>query len=243
MKIIEQIRNSKKNNKKIISILIDPDKTTEDKLTSTIKLCNSNKIDLIFFGGSLINSTTSEHYLRLIKKNSKIPIILFPGTNTKISNGADGFLLLSLISGRNPNFLIGKHVEEAFKLKKSSLEIIPTGYILVGNEKNTAVSYISNTTPIPSEQHDIGAATAIAGELLGFQLIYLEAGSGSNNCVNENMILNVSKNIDCPLIVGGGLNTIEKIELAFKNGADIVVIGNAVEKNQNILNQIGKIKK
>ena len=243
MKIIEQIRNSKKNNKKIISILIDPDKTTEDKLTSTIKLCNLNKIDLIFFGGSLINSTTSEHYLRLIKKNSKIPIILFPGTNTKISNGADGFLLLSLISGRNPNFLIGKHVEEAFKLKKSSLEIIPTGYILVGNEKNTAVSYISNTTPIPSEQLDIGAATAIAGELLGFQLIYLEAGSGSKNCVNENMILNVSKNIDCPLIVGGGLNTIEKIELAFENGADIVVIGNAVEKNQNILNQIGKIKK
>ena len=201
MKIIEQIRNSKKNNKKIISILIDPDKTTEDKLTSTIKLCNSNKIDLIFFGGSLINSTTSEHYLRLIKKNSKIPIILFPGTNTKISNEADGFLLLSLISGRNPNFLIGKHVEEAFKLKKSSLEIIPTGYILVGNEKKTAVSYISNTTPIPSEQYDIGAAT------------------------------------------GGGLNTIEKIELAFENGADIVVIGNAVEKNQNILNQIGKIKK
>ena len=139
--------------------------------------------------------------------------------------------------------MIGKHVEEAFKLKKSSLEIIPTGYILVGNEKNTAVSYISNTSPVPSEQHDIGAATAIAGELLGFQLIYLEAGSGSTNSVNRNMILNVSKNIDCPLIVGGGLNTIEKIEMAFENGADIVVIGNAVEKNQKILNQIGKIKK
>ena len=243
MKIIEYIRNSKKNNKKIISILIDPDKTSEDKLTSTIKLCNTNKIDLIFFGGSLVNSSRSERYLRLIKKTSKIPIVLFPGTNTKISNIADGFLLLSLISGRNPNFLIGKHVEQAFKLKKSSLEIISTGYILVGNEKNTAVSYISNTSPIPSEQHDIGAATAIAGELLGFQLIYLEAGSGSKNCVNENMILNVSKNIDCPLIVGGGLNTIEKIEIAFENGADIVVIGNAVEKNQKILNQIGKIKK
>ena len=243
MKIIEKIKYSKKNNKKIISVLVDPDKTTEDKLTSTIKLCNTNKIDLIFFGGSLINSSMSEHYLQLIKKNSKIPVILFPGTNSKISNIADGFLLLSLISGRNPNFLIGKHVEQAFKLKNSSLEIISTGYILVGNEKNTAVSYISNTTPIPSEQHDIGAATAIAGELLGFQLIYLEAGSGSNNCVNENMILNVSKNIDCPLIVGGGLNTIEKIELAFENGADIVVIGNAVEKNQKILNQIGKIKK
>jgi len=243
MKIIEQIRNSKKNNKKIISILIDPDKTTEDKLTSTIKLCNANKIDFIFFGGSLINSSLSKHYLRLIKKNSKIPIILFPGTNTKICNGADGFLLLSLISGRNPNFLIGKHVEQAFKLKESSLEIIPTGYILVGNEKNTAVSYISNTSPIPSEQHDIGAATAIAGELLGFQLIYLDAGSGSTNSVSENMILNVSKNIDCPIIVGGGLNTIEKIELALENGADVVVVGNAVEKNQKILNQIGKIKK
>ncbi len=243
MKIIEQIKNSKKNNKKIISILVDPDKTTEDKLTSTIKLCNTNKIDLIFFGGSLINSSMSEHYLRLIKKNSKIPVILFPGTNSKISNIADGFLLLSLISGRNPNFLIGKHVEQAFKLKNSFLEIISTGYILVGNEKNTAVSYISNSSPIPQEQHDIGAATAIAGELLGFQLIYLDAGSGSKNCVNENMILNVSKNIDCPLIVGGGLNTIEKIEIAFENGADIVVIGNAVEKNQKILNQIGKIKK
>ena len=243
MKIIEQIRNSKKRNKKIISVLIDPDKTTEDNLTSTIKLCNTNKIDLIFFGGSLINSSMSEHYLRLIKKNSKIPVVLFPGTNTKISNTADGFLLLSLISGRNPNFLIGKHVEQAFKLKNSSLEIISTGYILIGSEKNTAVSYISNSSPIPHEQHDIGAATAIAGELLGFQLIYLDAGSGSKNCVNENMILNVSKNIDCPLIVGGGLNTIEKIEIAFENGADIVVIGNAVEKNQKILNQIGKIKK
>jgi len=243
MKIIEQIRNSKKSNKKIISVLIDPDKTTEDKLTSTVKLCNTNKIDLIFFGGSLINSSMSEHYLQLIKKNSKIPVILFPGTNTKISNIADGFLLLSLISGRNPNFLIGKHVEQAFKLKKSSLEVISTGYILVGNEKNTAVSYISNTNPIPFEQHDIGAATAIAGELLGFQLIYLEAGSGSTYSVNANMILNVSKNIDCPLIVGGGLNTIEKIEMAFKNGADIVVIGNAIEENQKILNEIGKIKK
>ena len=243
MKIIEQIRNSKKSNKKIISVLIDPDKTTEDKLTSTVKLCNTNKIDLIFFGGSLINSSMSEHYLQLIKKNSKIPVILFPGTNTKISNIADGFLLLSLISGRNPNFLIGKHVEQAFKLKKSSLEVISTGYILVGNEKNTAVSYISNTNPIPFEQHDIGAATAIAGELLGFQLIYLEAGSGSTYSVNANMILNVSKNIDCPLIVGGGLNTIEKIEMAFENGADIVVIGNAIEENQKILNQIGKIKK
>ena len=137
----------------------------------------------------------SEHYLRLIKKNSKIPVVLFPGTNAKISNIADGFLLLSLISGRNPNFLIGKHVEQAFKLKNSSLELISTGYILVGNEKNTAVSYISITSPIPSEQHDIGVATAIAGELLGFQLIYFEAGSGSKNCVNENMILNVSKNI------------------------------------------------
>ena len=243
MKIIEQIRNSKKSNKKIISVLIDPDKTTEDKLTSTVKLCNTNKIDLIFFGGSLINSSMSEHYLRLIKKNSKIPVVLFPGTNTKISNIADGFLLLSLISGRNPNFLIGKHVEQAFKLKKSSLEVISTGYILVGNEKNTAVSYISNTNPIPFEQHDIGAATAIAGELLGFQLIYLEAGSGSTYSVNANMILNVSKNIDCPLIVGGGLNTIEKIEMAFENGADIVVIGNAIEENQKILNEIGKIKK
>jgi len=243
MKIIEQIRNSKKSNKKIISVLIDPDKTTEDKLTSTVKLCNTNKIDLIFFGGSLINSSMSEHYLQLIKKNSKIPVILFPGTNTKISNIADGFLLLSLISGRNPNFLIGKHVEQAFKLKKSSLEVISTGYILVGNEKNTAVSYISNTNPIPFEQHDIGAATAIAGELLGFQLIYLEAGSGSTYSVNTNMILNVSKNIDCPLIVGGGLNTIEKIEMAFENGADIVVIGNAIEENQKILNEIGKIKK
>ena len=243
MKIIEQIRNSKKSNKKIISVLIDPDKTTEDKLTSTVKLCNTNKIDLIFFGGSLINSSMSEHYLQLIKKNSKIPVILFPGTNTKISNIADGFLLLSLISGRNPNFLIGKHVEQAFKLKKSSLEVISTGYILVGNEKNTAVSYISNTNPIPFEQHDIGAATAIAGELLGFQLIYLEAGSGSTYCVNANMILNVSKNIDCPLIVGGGLNTIEKIEMAFESGADIVVIGNAIEENQKILNEIGKIKK
>ena len=240
MQILKHIIDSKKKNKKLISILIDPDKIDERKLIQTTQLCSKNKVDYIFFGGSFITKDKSQKYIKLIKKNSDIPVIIFPGANNLIDKNADGLLMLSLISGRNPSYLIGKHVENAYQLHNSNLEIIPVGYIVVESGHTTAVSYISNTLPIPSTQYEIINSTALAGEMLGKRIIYLEAGSGAKNSIDINIISNVSKIIRCPIIVGGGIDSIEKILSAYEAGADMIVVGNHVERNINFLNDIGK---
>ena len=204
--------------KKIWCILLDPDKLPIDK------------IDYLF---SLINNFIFNDYIKKIKAISKKPIIIFPGNNQQISQHADGLFLLSLISGRNPDLLIGQHVKAAFKLKESNLEILPCGYLLIEGDSLTSAIYMSESLPIPKNKSEIAAATALAGELLGLQFIYLDKGSGSKNTVQNQMIKTVKKNIKIPLIVGGGINDRKDLENVWKAGADIAVIGTSIEKNLN----------
>lgn len=237
--IYQHILNNKALNKKLLAVLIDPDKQTPEKLINTINICNSSNVDFIFFGGSLLNEPAQfEKNLVEIKKHTQIPILLFPGSSMQVSKQADGILLLSLISGRNPEYLIGQHVIAAPYLKECGIEILPTGYILIESGKSTTVSYISNTTPIPSDKPEIAACTALAGEMLGLKMIYLDAGSGAKNSITKKTISRVKKSISCPLIIGGGINTVEKAVDAFNAGADIIVVGNAAEKSPDLIKQI-----
>lgn len=221
---------------KQLAVLLDPDKLTHiDKLIDT---ANISKVDYFFVGGSLLTSGDMDVCIAKIKEYSDIPVVLFPGSTMQISPSADAILFLSLISGRNPDLLIGQHVLAAPYLKKSGLEILPTGYMLVDSGKSTTASYISNTTPIPYEKADIAACTAMAGEMLGLKIMYLDAGSGAQQPVSVEMISAVKRNISLPLIVGGGIKTPELAFAACKAGADIVVVGNAFEQNPQLLLEI-----
>lgn len=236
--LYSSILNSKLKGKKQFAILVDPDKFESAEI---LDLAAESKVDLIFIGGSIITNGNFEKCVETIKKKSKIPLVIFPGNNLQISEKADGILLLSLISGRNPDMLIGKHVISAPLLRSSGLELLPTGYMLIESGKQTAALYMSNTTPIPSDKDDIAMCTAMAGEMLGLKLIYMDAGSGAKNCIPEKMIQKVSKAITVPLIVGGGINTPEKAAKACKSGADIIVVGNALEKNKPLLKKIADV--
>jgi putative glycerol-1-phosphate prenyltransferase len=229
--------------KKQIAVLIDPDKTDLKKLQKTIEAAEKANIDFFLVGGSLLLKNNLEEVIISIKKLSKKKVFLFPGNPSQISNKADGILLLSLISGRNADLLIGNHVQAAPILKQSKLNIVPTGYILIESGTATTVSYISNTTPIPANKPEIAACTALAGEQLGLQIIYLEAGSGALNAVSKETIKAVKKMIRVPLIVGGGIRSAAQIETAFSAGADIVVIGTAIENDITFLEEIKSIKK
>ena len=229
--------------KKQIAVLIDPDKTDSKKLQKTMDAANKAHIDFFLVGGSLLLKNNLEETIVFIKKNSKKKVYLFPGNPSQICNRADGILLLSLISGRNADLLIGNHVQAAPLLKQSKLQIISTGYMLIESGTATTVSYISNTTPIPANKPEIAACTALAGEQLGLKVIYLEAGSGAQNSVSKEMIQAVKKIINIPLIVGGGIRSAAQIETAFNAGADIVVIGTAVENDIHFLEEIKSIKK
>ncbi|MCC6517027.1 MAG: geranylgeranylglyceryl/heptaprenylglyceryl phosphate synthase [Chitinophagales bacterium] len=228
---------------KQIAVLIDPDKTNLKKLSTLIVSANKANIDFFLVGGSLLQKNNLEEIVVYLKKHSKKKVILFPGNPTQICAKADGILLLSLISGRNADLLIGNHVQAAPLLKQSKLDIIPTGYILIESGTATTVSYISNTTPIPANKPEIAVCTALAGEQLGLKCIYLEAGSGAKNAVNQETIRAVRKSITLPLIVGGGLRSKAQIEAAFDAGADIAVIGTAIENNIHFLDEIKSIKK
>ncbi len=235
--IYTSILEAKKQGKKLFAVLVDPDKF---KSTEVIRLCESANVDFIMVGGSIITNGNFEECIQTIKKHTKIPVLIFPGNNLQISKSADGILLLSLISGRNADMLIGNHVVASTKLKSSNLEILSTGYMLIESGKQTAASYMSNTNPIPFDKDDIAMATAMAGEMLGLKLIYLDAGSGAINNVSETMINKVSINTNVPLIVGGGINSSEKAVTACKSGADVVVIGNAIEKDPSLIQSISK---
>lgn len=229
--------------KKQIAVLIDPDKTDVGKLVKTIQQAELAKVDFFLVGGSLLLKNNLDEIIGVIKKNTRKKAYLFPGNPAQIAKNADGILLLSLISGRNAELLIGSHVLAAPILKQSKLHIISTGYILVESGTQTTVSYISNTTPIPANKPEIAACTALAGEQLGLKIIYLEAGSGAQNAVSKEMIKAVKKQISIPLIVGGGIRTKEQIETAFLAGADVVVIGTAIENDIKFLEEIKTIKR
>ncbi len=236
--IYNTITSRVKKGKKLFAILIDPDKYNSRKLFSKITPANT---DFILVGGSLLTNGNFEKCIEDIKKNCKIPVIIFPGNNLQISASANGIFLLSLISGRNPDLLIGKHVISAPILKKSNLEIIPTGYMLVDSGKQTSAVYMSGTLPIPWEKDDIAMCTAMAGEMIGLKLIYMDAGSGAEKCVSNSMIKKVKSSIKIPLIIGGGINSTKKAEEACKSGADIIVIGNAIEKDAGLIQKISNI--
>jgi putative glycerol-1-phosphate prenyltransferase len=227
----------RKKKKKQFSLLVDPDKFSSGDVISYAEDFN---VDCIMIGGSIISSGSFEKCLNLIKQRTKIPLVIFPGNYLQISHKADAILLLSLISGRNAEFLIGNHVTAAPLLKASNLEIVPTGYMLIGNGSQTSAAYMSNTNPIPSDKDEIAVSTAIAGEMLGLKLIYLDAGSGAESPVRESMIKKVRANISIPLIVGGGINSVSKAISACTMGADMIVVGNAAEKNFKLIKQISK---
>ena len=226
--------------RKKLAVLIDPDKPTDAQIMSIIDKAKAADVDFFFVGGSLLVTDSLDHCIKLIKEHCDIPVLIFPGNSLQISKYCDGFLLLSLISGRNPEMLIGRHVIAAPYLKLYGNEIIPTGYMLIDSGKATSVTYMSDTTPIPHDKDDIAMCTAIAGEMLGLKLIYLEAGSGALMPVSTSMISKVSQMIKIPLIVGGGIKTPEMAADAVKAGADVIVIGTAFEKEPELLKKFAE---
>ncbi len=235
MPLYSSLTNSVNENKKRFAVLIDPDKYTFDRLKRLIKISNASGVDYFFFGGSLLTRDQQDLFLTQIKESCDIPVILFPGNHFQINTKADGILFLSLISGRNPELLIGKHVVAAPYLKASKLEVIPTGYLLIDGGNRTTVAYMSNTNPIPSDKSEIAVCTALAGELLGLKLIYMDAGSGATNPVSLSMIKQVKKHISIPLVIGGGIRTPLQAAKACQSGADVVVVGNAIEEDLKLV--------
>lgn len=237
--LLSSLQAAKRDGQKKFAVLIDPDKMRMGNTEDIIRLAVEAKVDYFFIGGSLIVNNMLDDCLTDIKKNCDIPTILFPGNNFQLSFRADGILFLCLISGRNPELLIGNHVLAAPYLKVSPLEILATGYILVDGGINTTVRYISNTNPVPHAKDDIALCTALAGEMLGQKLIFMDAGSGAKTPVSESMIEAVSSAISVPLIVGGGISTPEKALANVKAGADVIVVGNAIEKDASLIKEIG----
>ncbi len=237
-RIYQSIADKKKEGKKSFAVLIDPDKVDEQKITELVMLTTEAKVDYLLVGGSLVISNHLDEVVLQIKKQSNIPVILFPGTPSQVTRYADALLYLSLISGRNPELLIGQHVISAPFVKQSGLEIMSTGYMVIDGGAPTTVSYISNATPIPADKNEIAMCTAMAGEMLGMKLIYMDAGSGARRPITEAMIEKVSAVIEAPLVVGGGINDPEKAYLNCKAGADVIVVGNAIEKDPMLIREI-----
>ena len=235
MNIYQTLTDRKEKGKKSFAVLIDPDKVDKSSLRQLIQLSYDAKVDYFLVGGSLVISTQLDEWVQFIKQESSIPVILFPGSPSQVTPYADALLYLSLISGRNPELLIGQHVVSAPFVKQSGLEIISTGYIVVDGGAPTTVSYISNAAPIPADKSEIAMCTAMAGEMLGMKLIYMDAGSGARKPITESMIEKVASTISVPLIVGGGITDPEKAYRNCKAGADVIVVGNAIEKNSSLI--------
>jgi len=227
--------------KKSVALLLDPDRIGKESLMNSLRIASEKKVDYILTGGSLTFSSV-DNLIDEVKKQCSIPVILFPGNLLQLSFKADAILLLSLISGRNPELLIGNHVIAAPYLRNVKEKIISVGYILVGCGTKTSVEYISQTEAIPSDKPDIVIATALAGEMLGLQMIYLEAGSGAITPVPPNIISSVRENISIPIAVGGGLKDKKEIRKTFKAGADLIILGNGCEENPGLLADACKIR-
>ncbi|MBD79457.1 MAG: geranylgeranylglyceryl/heptaprenylglyceryl phosphate synthase [Crocinitomicaceae bacterium] len=228
----------KTSGQKGLAVLIDPDKADSKGLIKRIELAQQCSVDFIFLGGSMVNGNEIGEVIDLIRAYCSIPVVLFPGSSLQLNEKADAVLFLSLISGRNPEYLIGNHVTVAPYLKKMGVEVLPTGYMLVDGGVQTTASYISNSTPLPNNKPMIAQATALAGEMLGMKLIYMDAGSGAMNPIAKELIESVAGQIDCPLIVGGGITNEEQLLSAYKAGADIVVVGNAIEQNAELIERL-----
>jgi len=227
--IYQLLSERKRNQRRQIALLIDPDKV--ENCAELVKNADKSGVDLFLVGGSLIYKGNIQTTIQMIKAHTSKPVIIFPGSNLHISSAADAILLLFLASGRNPEYLIGQHVISAFSLVQSGLEVMSTGYLLVNGGNQTTVSYISDTTPIPREKPEIAAATALACQLLGMKLIYLDCGSGAKHPVSADMIKIVSQSVQIPIVVGGGMRSATNVLEAWQAGADVCVVGTAMEEN------------
>jgi putative glycerol-1-phosphate prenyltransferase len=236
--IYETLLAKKKRGQKSFAVLIDPDNVNAEKIEELAGLAVRADVDYLFVGGSLVISNHLDEVVQQIRSHCSIPVILFPGTPSQVSRYADGLLYLSLISGRNPELLIGQHVISAPAVRKSGLEIISTGYMVIDGGAPTTVSYISNASPIPADKNEIALCTAMAGEMLGMKLIYMDAGSGARHPIREEMIAAVASHIEVPLVVGGGIRDAERAYLNCKAGADVIVVGNAIEKDANLIKEM-----
>lgn len=241
--VIQQDFNSiKRERKKALAVLLDPDKLNDGFLSDRISLCNSHQVDFLFIGGSLVGGESIDESLSKIKSQTNIPIILFPGSVFQLSAQANAVLFLSLVSGRNPEYLIGNQVIAAPYIKKMDIEALSTAYMLIDAGGMTTASYISGTMPIPGNKDGIALATAQAAELLGFRNLYLDAGSGAKNPIRSSMIKGIASNCDVPLIVGGGITNVKDAKNAWLAGADIVVVGNAIEKEPLLIQEFSITK-
>lgn len=241
MSVLSTLQQRHQERKKSIAVLVDPDKAEDPaRLLHLVNLASENCVDYFFVGGSLVTSANLSEVVRQIKENVNIPVVLFPGNAIQVEASADAILFLSLISGRNPELLIGQHVVAAPILRNTRLEVIPTGYMLINSGKITSVAYISNTIPIPDDKYSLAASTAMAGQMLGLQTVYIDAGSGAEKEISARMIAAVRKSITIPLIVGGGINSARKAIAALEAGADMIVVGNALEKDPDLLTEVSE---
>ncbi|MBX0291928.1 geranylgeranylglyceryl/heptaprenylglyceryl phosphate synthase [Hymenobacter sp. HSC-4F20] len=239
--LYDALSKRRTHGQKSLAVLLDPDNLDEAGCRRVLELSEQHTVEYFFVGGSLVMNSRQAALIRFIKSRSAVPVLLFPSHSLHLDNQADGILLLSLISGRNPDFLIGQHVIAAPLLRQSNLQILPTGYMLVDTGRQTTASYISGTTPLPHDKPGIAACTAMAGEQLGLRLMYLDGGSGALYPVSPAMIRAVRQAVDVPLLVGGGINTTEKAHAALAAGADVIVIGNQIEKSPDFLADVAQV--
>jgi phosphoglycerol geranylgeranyltransferase len=238
--IYQSFTEKKSKGRKSFAVLIDPDKVNPQKIDMLTDLAVDAGVDYLLVGGSLVISDHLDEVVQQIKNNCDLPVILFPGSPSQVSRFADALLYLSLISGRNAELLIGQHVISAPFIKKSGLEIISTGYMVIDGGAATTVSYISNANPIPSDKNEIAMCTAMAGEMLGMKLIYMDSGSGAKKAVPEAMIESVAQQVRVPIVVGGGITEPEKAYRNCKAGADIIIVGNAIEKDSSLIKEMSE---
>ena len=239
--IINKIQNTAKANQKQLAVLIDPDKSSDEYIQSICKNAKLAQVSFFLVGGSLLTDGNMDDTISQLKQKTDIPIIIFPGSSSQISKHADGILFLSLLSSRNPEMLIGQQVVAAPFLKKTNLEIISTAYLLIDSGEQTTASYISNSQPIPANKAEIAACTALAGEYMGMQVLYLDGGSGAKNPVSAEMISKVKEYTKNPLLIGGGINTLKKAKTAWNAGADVIVVGNAFEQDDSFCLALGEL--
>lgn len=241
--ILDSIVKKVSSGKKQLAILVDPDKADTASINRLCEVAEEIAADFFLIGGSLLTNGDLEKTISLIKEESQLPCIIFPGSSNQLSPKADAILFLSLLSGRNPEMLIGQQVVAAPYIKQANIEAIGTAYLLIESGSQTTASYMSNSNPIPANKAEIAASTALAGDYMGMQLIYLDAGSGAKNAVPAEMIKKVKSYTKKPLFIGGGINTANKLKAAYEAGADVVVIGNAFEKDENFAQEISPILK
>lgn len=237
-KVYDLINERIASGKKSLAVLLDPDKVNSEQLADQLSLYKNLGVNFIFIGGSLLVTDDFHETIKKVKSLTNIPVVLFPGNAMQVSKEADAILFLSLISGRNADLLIGQHVVSAPSIKKAEIECISTGYMLINCGNQTTAHYMSQTAPIPFDKPQVASCTAMAGEMLGLKMLYLDGGSGAQYPVSTQMIEAVKSNANIPLIVGGGLKSSEDIDSAFKAGADLVVVGTSIEKDEAVIEEL-----